>query len=279
MNKTEVLNELEKRIRVLEKNEITDILNEYSQHIDMRMENGLSEPDAIKDFGNMDDLAAEILEAYHVNPEYEKEKAVSEKGGLKKAGSAAAEAFVPAAEKVKGFFAAVGRQIKRFFLKLWSLIISVWLKIKGLFKKKDKTDTEPAESGQIEAANVKKRKITLKKPGIKNTGKVKGRCRKMFSGFLFVCLAVIVILCLIPVSIGGLFSIFGLGTSIVLMIQGYPVAGIFIVCLGCSVLSVSLWLLLASLLIRKKSVTAAVKEAETEEEYEAEDTAEEVDEQ
>ena len=72
MNKTEFLNELEKRIRVLEKNEIKDILSEYSQHIDMRMESGLSEADAIKDFGNMDDLAAEILEAYHVNPEYER---------------------------------------------------------------------------------------------------------------------------------------------------------------------------------------------------------------
>ena len=35
MNKTEFLNELEKRIRVLEKNEIKDILSEYSQHIDM----------------------------------------------------------------------------------------------------------------------------------------------------------------------------------------------------------------------------------------------------
>ena len=42
MNKTEFLNELEKRIRVLEKNEIKDILSEYSQHIDMRMESGLS---------------------------------------------------------------------------------------------------------------------------------------------------------------------------------------------------------------------------------------------
>lgn len=46
MNKTEFLNELEKRIRVLEKNEIKDILSEYSQHIDMRMESGLSEADA-----------------------------------------------------------------------------------------------------------------------------------------------------------------------------------------------------------------------------------------
>ena len=54
MNKKEFLDELEKKIRVLDKKEISDILDEYSQHIDMRMESGLSEDEAIKDFGDMD---------------------------------------------------------------------------------------------------------------------------------------------------------------------------------------------------------------------------------
>ena len=76
----------------------------------------------------------------------------------------------------------------------------------------------------------------------------------MISGFLFICLAIIVILCLIPVTIGGLISVFGLGASIVLMVQGYPVLGIFIICLGCSVMGVSLWLLLVSLIIKKKNI-------------------------
>ena len=55
MNKKEFLDELEKKIRVLDKKEISDILDEYSQHIDMRMESGLSEDEAIKDFGDMDE--------------------------------------------------------------------------------------------------------------------------------------------------------------------------------------------------------------------------------
>ena len=53
MNKSEFLSELEKRIRVLDKSEIKDILAEYSQHIDMEISNGQSEEDAIKSFGSI----------------------------------------------------------------------------------------------------------------------------------------------------------------------------------------------------------------------------------
>ena len=71
MNKSEFLSELEKRIRVLDKSEIKDILAEYSQHIDMEISNGQTEDEAIKSFGSIDELTSEILVAYHVNPEYE----------------------------------------------------------------------------------------------------------------------------------------------------------------------------------------------------------------
>ena len=72
-----------------------------------------------------------------------------------------------------------------------------------------------------------------------------------------------------------------------MMVQGYPVLGIFIICLGCSVMGVSLWLLLVSLIIRKKNInkTEEIREddKETEEnikEYIIEDyTAKEDDEQ
>ena len=36
----------------------------------MKIQNGMSEEEAIGDFGPVKELAAEILEAYHVNPEY-----------------------------------------------------------------------------------------------------------------------------------------------------------------------------------------------------------------
>ena len=60
MNKTEFLDELKNCLAVLEEKEQQDILEEYTQHIDMKMERGLSEEEAIGDFGDLDELVAEI---------------------------------------------------------------------------------------------------------------------------------------------------------------------------------------------------------------------------
>ncbi len=70
MSKEAFLAELAGHLKVLEQQEQQDILDEYAQHIDMKIQNGMSEEEAIGDFGPVKELAAEILEAYHVNPEY-----------------------------------------------------------------------------------------------------------------------------------------------------------------------------------------------------------------
>lgn len=70
MSKEAFLTELAGHLKVLEEREQQDILDEYAQHIDMKIQNGMSEEEAIGDFGPVKELAAEILEAYHVNPEY-----------------------------------------------------------------------------------------------------------------------------------------------------------------------------------------------------------------
>ncbi len=70
MNKETFLEELRGCLHVLEDQEQEDILEEYAQHIDMKRQKGLSEEEAIKDFGPVKELAAEILEAYHVKPEF-----------------------------------------------------------------------------------------------------------------------------------------------------------------------------------------------------------------
>ena len=72
MNKEKFLMELRAHLSILENQEQEDILAEYAQHIDMKMQKGLSEEEAIRDFGPMQDLAAEILEAYHVKPNSER---------------------------------------------------------------------------------------------------------------------------------------------------------------------------------------------------------------
>ena len=69
-NKAWFLKELQSRIAVLEDAEQQDILAEYAQHIDLRVAGGLTEEEAIQDFGDLDQLASEILEAYHVKPAF-----------------------------------------------------------------------------------------------------------------------------------------------------------------------------------------------------------------
>ena len=48
MTKTEFLNLLEQRLFVLNDNERADLLSEYEQHIEMKIQSGLSEEEAHK---------------------------------------------------------------------------------------------------------------------------------------------------------------------------------------------------------------------------------------
>ena len=68
MNKEMFLKELQDRLAVLEESERQDILAEYAQHIELRTAGGLTEEAAIQDFGDLDQLTAEILGAYHGIP-------------------------------------------------------------------------------------------------------------------------------------------------------------------------------------------------------------------
>lgn len=73
MNKQEFMDYLEKRLSVLNKREREDIIQEYSQHIDLKITSGLNEYEVIKEFGDPKAFADEILEAYNIDPEYEEE--------------------------------------------------------------------------------------------------------------------------------------------------------------------------------------------------------------
>jgi|GEM_PF-5844931 len=68
MNKKEFVAFLKQRLSVLEEKEIYEIIDEYVQHIEMKVDNGQTEEEAIKDFGNLNEFVDEILSAYHVNP-------------------------------------------------------------------------------------------------------------------------------------------------------------------------------------------------------------------
>ncbi len=71
MTKSEFLNLLEQRLMVLNDSERADLLSEYEEHIDMKMESGLSEEEAIAGFGDTEELIKELLDAYHLNTDYQ----------------------------------------------------------------------------------------------------------------------------------------------------------------------------------------------------------------
>lgn len=73
MDKKTFLSELRQSLSMLQEEELQDIISEYEQHIDMKVKSGLTEEQAIEDFGSLTELAAEILEAYHVRADYAKE--------------------------------------------------------------------------------------------------------------------------------------------------------------------------------------------------------------
>lgn len=70
MTKQQFLDSLKNKLKVLKEAEINDILDEYSQVIDNKIADGESEEKAVADFGNIDDLAREILDAYKINENY-----------------------------------------------------------------------------------------------------------------------------------------------------------------------------------------------------------------
>lgn len=72
MTKKEFFRYLEKRLAVLDKKERADILAEFDQHINNKIASGCTEEQAIADFGDLEQFVEEILEAYKVDPEYDR---------------------------------------------------------------------------------------------------------------------------------------------------------------------------------------------------------------
>ncbi|MEG0176402.1 DUF1700 domain-containing protein [Anaerorhabdus sp.] len=66
MNKKEFLNELKHKLDILTDSEVKDILDEYSDTIDQKIQEGKTEEEAVKDFGDIDELVAEIFDAYKI---------------------------------------------------------------------------------------------------------------------------------------------------------------------------------------------------------------------
>lgn len=74
MTKEEFLKRLKSKLSILDESEVIDILDEYSEHIDEKIKEGSSEKEAIKEFGDINELASDILSAYKANKNYSEDK-------------------------------------------------------------------------------------------------------------------------------------------------------------------------------------------------------------
>ena len=61
MNKNEFLSRLEQGLQSLQTQERSEILLEYAQHIDQKVQDGFKEEEVINDFGDIDELLKELL--------------------------------------------------------------------------------------------------------------------------------------------------------------------------------------------------------------------------
>ena len=265
MNKKGFLEELGTYLAILEDKEQQDILEEYTQHIDMKIENGLSEEEAIRDFGDIRELACGILEAYHVNPEYQGQTSVKRKVDTQAAAAKGKQAWAAAS----GFFGRTGTRVKRFFCicartvrqgagRIWMFLSAPWRN--RIRSRKQDEDTRP-EGGRLQGSGIKRfvrraqdgrdrggyrpdRGRGLLRLGIgtcirdvgQGIGSFIGHCFRFLVWMALWCIRWCFNICMIFLGLlGGSFTlcmIFIFGASVVWLFHGYPLLGITLISLG-----------------------------------------------
>ncbi|MGP8311246.1 DUF1700 domain-containing protein [Enterocloster aldenensis] len=270
MNKKGFLEELGTYLAVLEEREQQDILEEYAQHIDMKIEKGLSEEEAIRDFGDIRELAAGILEAYHVNPEYQgkhggRRKTDTESAAVKgrQAWTAAASLFGSAGTMIKRFFSGCAGMLRRAAKHIWTFLTGPWKKGKRRQNRNEGEDmqTEGIRLRRRIAARLGRREEDGAAGGGSCPDRVKqvkrlpgqgmgvgfrrvghgvssflGRCFRLLVWMFLWCIRWCFNGCMILLGLfGGFFTlcmIFIFGMSVVWLFHGYPLLGITLISLG-----------------------------------------------
>ncbi len=264
MDKATFLVQLQKNIGMLDDDEQKDIIDEYSQHIDMKVSGGMTEAEAIEDFGDFNEFVREVLNAYHVKAPFDQEDAVE----------AAATASPTAGDRlddaVRGGAQAAGRAVdatKRGARKMASAVTGA----AGKFSDRAKEAVSQASAARAEArAEAAASGVGADRDGSESrAAAASGTSRGMIAevggmarSFGGVCWNVaktaarwcwnFAVACLM--ASGGfmaLISLFCLGLGVVFLVQGYPVAGLTIAAAGCSMAFAAISFLLSRLIMRK----------------------------
>ncbi|MDD4547857.1 MAG: DUF1700 domain-containing protein [Bacilli bacterium] len=134
MTKKKFLSELEERLSVLSDEEKQDIINEYKDIIEEKVRNGKTVGEAINDFGDIDELAKEILKAYKINPDYSQKSKDGEvlgkiESGIRKIANALAEITEQIISEVKSNNVTVEKVFEvviKVFILLIALMVLKW---------------------------------------------------------------------------------------------------------------------------------------------------------
>ncbi len=129
MTKEEFLKKLAKKLKILNENEKKDIINEHEALLNEKIKNGQSEEEAVADFGDVNDLAKEILKAYKVDPDYNKNSETLEKT-KESFDESVKNAAEWVSEKAQSFFDSVAEEKSDVTLtKIFEIIIKVLIVI------------------------------------------------------------------------------------------------------------------------------------------------------
>ncbi len=232
MKKEEFLTKLRKNLSVLEEKEVQDIVEEYEQHIDMKMKGGLSEEEAIRDFGDLAELTAGILEAYHVKANYNAEKKNIDfekvKEESKKATEKATSAIGKGAE-------TAGKWGVRQAKKLWNMLKKPYNRLKeGMRISRDKK----------KGCGFFGKLWMLVLGFINILWRLAIWAVRLFWNLFWLFFGIMSGIC-------TLGCIFLFGALIVLLVMGYPLAGATMVMIGSGITSTAMTLLCFSLVKRK----------------------------
>ncbi len=267
MNKKVFLEKLRKKLKILNKDELEDIIEEYEDHINEKVASGKTEEEAVKDFGDFDELVKEILLAYKINEDYEEN--IKEKNVV-------ADFIDTCVSFIKDFAMNIGSRstndIVRFVIEFIVLILFIAiLKLPVLFVEEAgiwlfERLISPFGHGlaiiwkymieivylilaivgivnfvkkrYMEGENVKEKEVTKKNDKIKNITKLESKKNEVkkqknestgsFTKVLITMIKVFLVFVLVPAIFSFLAAFVCIVIGIVLLVQGLPYFGIFL---------------------------------------------------
>ncbi|NLC94348.1 MAG: DUF1700 domain-containing protein [Bacilli bacterium] len=123
MTKEKFVNELAKRLSLLDSKEVDKIIQEYLDTISKKMHRGITEEEAINELGDINEIAKNVLKSYKINENYiklfiGKEKVIDDVNEfIKKATDVSTSVLLKVGEQVSGFAKDVYSKSKKIFKK------------------------------------------------------------------------------------------------------------------------------------------------------------------